>query len=336
MHVCCLLQSNFYETVSYEMDPEYIRQVHADYIVGAEEGTANIQAVTEMHSPVATQGIADLVQEDDGVPLPEFFSVVGPLEVGLVEETSQSAGALQSDKLKQFHETSNASLNGEGPGVHYFEESTVCETADEYPSNVSLGKVGDELSYMVRNVVENADIVLESTRKPDSSLQEDDNSVSSSTSLQDPREVIAEMPVIELVVASQARINDKSRMDELVLQGGDKTAAASYSQTEDNNAASATKEAPAKLHDSPETATAELLPMTVAVADFKCTIPCGLPLGKTYVDDEETAGTVAKPIGNVRVGLHPSHYADIDFSKKGTTPAPRNDLHNVAYAEIKK
>ena len=338
MHVCCILQLNYYEAVSYDMDPEYTRQVHADYIVGAEEGIANIQAVTEMHSPNATQGIADLVQEDVGVPLPEFSneSAVGPLEVGLVEETSRGVGALQTDELKQFHETNNASLNGEGPGVHYFEESTVCETADEYPSNVSLGKVGEELPYMVRNVVESADIVLESARRPDSPLQENNHSVSSFTSLQDPREVIAEIPVIKPGVASQVRINDKSRMDELVLQGGDKTAAASYSQTEDNNAASATKEAPAKLHDSPETATAELLPMTVAVADFKCTIPCGLPLGKTYVDDEETAGTVAKPIGNVRVGLHPSHYADIDFSKKGTTPAPRNDLHNVAYAEIKK
>ena len=334
MHVCCLLQSNYYETVSYDMDPEYTRQVHADYIVDAEEGTTNIQAVAEMHSPDALQGIADLLLEDVGVPLPEFSneSAVGPLEVGLVEEMSRRVGARQDDELKQFHETNNASLNGEGPGVHCSEESTVCKTADEYSSNASMGKVGEKVPYMVRNVVESADIVLESTRRPDSPLQEDNNSVSSSTSLQDPREVIAEMP-IKLVVASQVHISDKSRMNELGLQGGDKTAVPSHSQTEnDDNAASATNEALVKLPDSPETATAELLPMSVAVTDS-----CGLPLDKRHVNDEkETVGTVAKPTGNVRVGLHPSHYADIDFSKKGTIPAPRKELYKVEYAEVKK
>ena len=213
MHACCPLQSNFYETVNHDMDLEF-SEVHAEY-VGSAEGTTNIQAVFAD----APQGIADLDQEDNGVPLPEFSneSAVGPIKDGLVKATSQKAGALQRDECTQFHETSNASLNGEDLGVLSFEESTACETAAESSSNVSLGKVGEKLPYMVRNVVENADIVLGSARRPDSPLQKDNHSVSSSTSLQDPREVIAEMPVI-LIATRQMHISDIDRMDELGLQ----------------------------------------------------------------------------------------------------------------------
>ena len=79
--------------------------------------------------------------------------------------------------------------------------------------------------------------------------------------------------------------------------------------------------------------------MSIAsVADFESGTQSGLPLDGVKTDDKEPASTVAKPIttDNVRVGLQSSHYAKIDFSKKGTTPAPRNELYSVVYAEIKK
>ena len=64
---------------------------------------------------------------------------------------------------------------------------------------------------------------------------------------------------------------------------------------------------------------------------------CELPLGKAQVDnDKERASTIAKRSVNASVGVQPSHNADIDFSKKGSTPAPRNEMYNVVYAEIKQ
>ena len=64
---------------------------------------------------------------------------------------------------------------------------------------------------------------------------------------------------------------------------------------------------------------------------------CELPIDKAQVDnDKECASSITKPSGNVRAGLQPSQYADIDFSKKGSISAPRNEMYNVVYAKIKK
>ena len=52
-------------------------------------------------------------------------------------------------------------------------------------------------------------------------------------------------------------------------------------------------------------------------------------------NDKERASTITKPSGNVRAGLQPSQYVDINFSKNGTIPAPRNEMYNVVYAETK-
>ena len=53
-------------------------------------------------------------------------------------------------------------------------------------------------------------------------------------------------------------------------------------------------------------------------------------------NDKESASTLTKSSGNVRVGMQPSHYADIDFSQNGSIPALRNEMYNVVYAETKK
>ena len=45
--------------------------------------------------------------------------------------------------------------------------------------------------------------------------------------------------------------------------------------------------------------------------------------------------TAAKATGMDTVGTNPPHYAQIVFSKKGATPAPKNELFNVQYADIK-
>ena len=45
--------------------------------------------------------------------------------------------------------------------------------------------------------------------------------------------------------------------------------------------------------------------------------------------------SAAKATGVDMVGTNPPHYAQIVFSKKGAIPAPKNELYNVQYADIK-
>ena len=93
-----------------------------------------------------------------------------------------------------------------------------------------------------------------------------------------------------------------------------------------------------EVHEDSSKAGTESLPiMSVAVAELGRGTLCELPLGKAQVDnDKERDSTITKPSGDVRAGLQPSHYADIDFSKKGPIPAPKNEMYTVVYAEIKK
>ena len=139
---------------------------------------------------------------------------------GLVEETGRSASALQRDELKQFHK-----------------EYAVNEVGDLH----SFNDLPDMMKVM--KVVCRTDAVIESERRPDPTLQEDTLSVSSSTSLQDPRDVIAEKPV-KPVAVSQMLSSDKDRENELDMQDGDKASAPSNSPPENgDNAKAATKEA---------------------------------------------------------------------------------------------
>ena len=155
----------------------------AEDVVSTEEGT-NLEApfaATKMCFPDVPLGLAD--PEDDGVPVFDLLaqSSVDPPEDGLVEQTHQT-GALPRDghHQKQFQPDS-ASFNGEE--VHSFEES-VYGKADEHSSNASLGKVADivfcTVNEMVIKVVESTEVVLESASRPDSPLQEDTHSMSSS------------------------------------------------------------------------------------------------------------------------------------------------------------
>ena len=45
--------------------------------------------------------------------------------------------------------------------------------------------------------------------------------------------------------------------------------------------------------------------------------------------------TAAQATGVDTVGTNPPHYAQIVFNKKGAIPAPKNELYNVQYADIK-
>ena len=150
--------------------------------------------------------------------------------------------------------------------------------------------------------------------------------------------MIAKMRV-KLVVVSQMHSSDKDRKNKLDTQHGDKASAPSNSPPEHGGFATpATKEAAVEIHeDSSETGTDSLPQPSVAVAELECGTLCELPLGKAQVDnDKECASTITKQSGNASMGVRPSHYADIDFSKKGTIPAPRNEMYNVVYTEIKQ
>ena len=342
------MQLNSYEAVRHEL---VLGMGTEERAVGAEAGTSNIQdvfLVREMVSSDEPQGIADLVNEDDGV-LP--WGVMGygvvllseipnqspedPLEDGLEEETGRSAVPLQRDELKQFQKTDKACFNGVG---HTCEESAVNEIGDVHSLNEPLGEVEQNMPDMVMQIVGRTEKVIGSEIRPDRTLQEDTLSTSSSTSLQDPQEVIAEMRV-KSVVVSQVHSSDKDRKNELDIQDGDKVSASSNSPPESSdNATAATKEAAVTFYeDSSEAGTESLPPPSVAVAELECGALCELPLAKAQVDnDKERDSTITKPSGNVKVGLQPSHYADIDFSKKGPIPALRNDMYTVVYAEIKK
>ena len=204
--VCCPLQLNSYEAVRHEVVLGMGTEEHA---VAAEVGTSNIQdvfLVREMVSSDEPQGIADLVNEDDRVL---SWGVMGydvvllsevpnqspedPLEDELEEDTGRSASALQRDELKQFHKTDNACFNGvEG---HTCEESAVNEIGDVHSLNEPLGKVEQNMPDMVMQIVVRTEKVIGSEKRPYPTVQEDALSMSSSTSLQDPQEVIAEMRV---------------------------------------------------------------------------------------------------------------------------------------------
>ena len=147
-----------------------------------------------------------------------------------------------------------------------------------------------------------------------------------------------EEKTVKLVVPSLVYITDTGGggIKELSIQDEDRTA--ERTESDDNATTIATKETPVQFRDTPEVVT-ELLPMSIAsVADFESGTQSGLPLDGAKTDEKEPASTVGKPIttGDARVGLQSSHYAKIDFSKKGTIPAPRNELYSVVYAEIKK
>ena len=341
MCVCCPLQLNSYEAVRHEV---VLGMGTEERAVGAEAGTSNIQET--FHIP---QGITDLVNEDDGV-LP--WGVMGygvvllsevpnqspedPLEDGLEEETGRSAVPLQRDELNQCHKTDTACLNGEEG--HTCEESAVNEIGDVHSSNEPLGEVEQNMPDRVMQIVGRTEKAIGSEIRPDLTLQEDTLSMSSSTSLQDPQEVIAEMRV-KSVAVSQVHSRDKDRKNELDIQDGDKASEPSNPSPESSDiATAATKEAAVMFYeDSSEAGTESLPPPSVAVAELECGTLCELPLGKAQVDnDKERASAITKPSGNGRVGLQLSHYADIDFSKKGTIPAPKNEMYTVVYAEIKK
>ena len=132
---------------------------------------------------------------------------------------------------------------------------------------------------------------------------------------------------------------DKDRKQELDVQDGDKASVPSNSPPESgDNATAATKGAAVEVHQDSSEAGTDSLPITsVAVAEVEHATLCELPLGKAQVDnDKERASTIAKRSVNASVGVQPSHNADIDFSKKGSIPAPRNEMYNVVYAEIKQ
>ena len=326
---------NSYETVSH-----VLHRREAEDVVSAEEGT-NLEApfaATEMRFHDMSLGLAE--PEDDGVSMSDLLaqSSVDPPKDGLVEQSHQT-GALPRDGLnqKQFKPDS-ASFNGEDSEVHPSEES-VYEKADEHSSNASLGKVADTVACtvneMVIKVIESTEVVLESASRLDSPLQEGTHSMSSP--LQDPLEEKTEMTV-KLVVPSLLHITDTGGggIKELSIQDEDRTA--ERTESDDNATTIATKETPVQFRDTPEVVT-ELLPMSIAsVADFESGTQSGLWLDEAKTDEKESASTVGKPIttGNARVDLQSSHYAKIDFSKKGTIPAPRNELYNVVYTEIKK
>ena len=348
VHVCCLLQLNAYETLHHEV---VLGTGEEEHII-AEVDNSNIQEaflVREIVSSDEPQGTTDLVQEDDEV-LPSDFpdqSAENPLEDGLEEEKGRSADALQRDDLKQFHNADNACVDGDvnvscvnKDKVYTFEESAAgYENDDEQSFNEPLSEEEQGMPDIEVMVVGRTEKVVVSERRPNPILQEDTLSVSSSTSLQDPREVIAEMSV-KSVAASQVHSGDKDRKDELDLQDGDKASAPSNPPPENSdNARAATKEATAKFYEDSSEAGADSFPPTsVAVAELERGTLCELPLGKAQVNnDKERASTITKPSGgNVRVGVQPSHYADIDFSKKGSIPAPRNEMYNVVYTDIKK
>ena len=208
------LQLNSYEVVCHV---ELGRSTE-ERVVAGEAGTSNIQEVFPSDEP---QG---QVQEEDGVLSTEFpnQSAEDPLENGLEEETGRSAGALQRDELEQFYETDKACFNGEE--VHTLEESAaVYEIDDEQSLNEPLDEEEQGMPDMVMKVVGRIEMVVVSGISPYPTLQEDTLSLSSSTSLQDPREVIAEMSG-KSVVISQVHSSDKDKKDELNLQDGDKAA----------------------------------------------------------------------------------------------------------------
>ena len=339
MHVCFPLQLNSYEVVRREV---VLGQEEEEHVVGAEVGTSNIQEafpVREIVSSDEPQGITDLVREDDGVLPSDFLdqSAEISLEDRLEKEKGRSASALQRDNLKQFHNADNACVDGDK--VYTFEESAaVYEIHDDQSFNEPLSEEEQGMPDIVIMVVGRTEKVVESGRRPNLTLEEDTLSVSSSTSLQDLRDVIAEMSV-KSVVVNQVHSSDKDRKNELDVQDGGKASAPPNSPPKsDDNATAATKEAAVECHEDSSEAGTESLPLpSVAVAELKRGTLSEIPFGKAQVDnDKERASTVTKPSGNVRAGLQPSHYADIDFSKKGPIPAPRNEMYNVVYAEIKK
>ena len=215
MYPVALLQLNSYETVHHEVRLDSSAEDHA-----TEVSTNNVQEVQEVFSSNEPQGITGLVQDEDGVLSVEFpaQSAEDPLEDGLKEETGQSA--LQKDELKQFPKNDKVCFNGEE--VHTFEETAaVYEIDDKQSFNEPLSEEEQGMSDIVMMVVGRTEVVKVSGKTPDLPLQEDALSVSSSMSLQDPREVIAEMSV-KSVVISQVHSRDNDRKDELNLQDGDK------------------------------------------------------------------------------------------------------------------
>ena len=185
VHVCCLLQLNSYEAVRHEV---VLGRGEEEHVVGAEVGASNIQEafpVREMVSSDEPQGITDLVQEDDEVLPSDFLNqrAENPLEDGLKEEKGQSAGV-------------NACVDGDN--VYAFEESAAVYEIDDEPLSEEEQVMPDDIAMMV---VGRTEKVVVSERRPDPTLQEDALSVSSSTSLQDPREVIAEMSVKSVAVS---------------------------------------------------------------------------------------------------------------------------------------
>ena len=209
--ICCPLQLNSHETVHHEVELGWSAE---EPVVGAEAGTSNMQeafVITRKLSSDEPQSITDLVNEDDGVLSSEFLnqSPEDPLEDGLEEETGRSA-------------SDNACVDGDK--VYTFEESAaVYEIDDVYFFNDPLGEVEQSMPDMkVRKVIGRTEKVLESESRPDPTLQEDALSMSSSTSLQDPQEVIAEMSVKQVVV-SQVHNRDKDGKSELDVQNEDKS-----------------------------------------------------------------------------------------------------------------
>ena len=187
MHVCCLLQLNSYETVHHEVALGMGEEEH----VIAEVDNSNIQEaflVREMTSSDEPQGITDMVQEDDEVPPSDFLDqrAENPLEDGLKEEKGRSAG-------------DNACVDGDN--MCAFDESAAVYEIDDEPLSEEEQGMPDDIAMMV---VGRTEKVVVGEIRPDPTLQEDTLSVSSSTSLQDPREVIAEMSV-KSVAASQVQ-----------------------------------------------------------------------------------------------------------------------------------
>ena len=115
---------------------------------------------------------------------------LNPLEDQLEEEKGQSAGVLQRDNLKQFR---NADT------VYTFEESAAgYEIDDEQSFNEPFCEEEQGMPDIAMMVVGRTEKVVVGEIRPDPTLQEDTLSVSSSTFLQDPQEVIAEMSIIKI------------------------------------------------------------------------------------------------------------------------------------------